>query len=156
MSDAQTWKKSGRVEVVQEMQEVSLGKVCRIGAWQSQRHVDAERHCPAMCRRLQPGEECRDRAHGDRLGEAPDVVVAASHRDPAFAGIYTPVRMRDDCRYSGFCARSSRREKRPGFFGGLIATTAFSLARVSASCWRCLLFSHFSRLMPAFAARFAS
>lgn len=58
--------------------------------------------------------------------------------------------------YSGLCARSSRREKKPGFFAGFAASLAFSLARASASCWRCLLFSHFSRLMPALAARFAS
>ena len=41
-------------------------------------------------------------------------------------------------------------------FAGLAGSAALTLARASAACWRCLLASHFSRLLPAFSARFAS
>jgi len=44
----------------------------------------------------------------------------------------------------------------PGFFGAFAASAGFAFARASAACSRCLVASHFSRLIPAFAARFAS
>ncbi len=136
----------------QEMQEVPLRQSRRIGARQADRQIEPQSHRAACRHRAQSAQEGRHLAHRRRCGQPPHALLAPRDGDPALARIDAPVRMCRDGRavsvhrccpprwprlgqcYSGLCARSSRRARRPGFFVAFAGSVAFSLARASASC----------------------
>ena len=79
------------------MQEAVFAEICRVGAGQAKRQIDAERHRAAIRRSSQPVEKRRNLANQDRSGKPPDGCFAPRHRHPALARIDTPIRMRGDC-----------------------------------------------------------